>query len=79
MEAKRISLSRICYDKYTKNSYYLQVCRPLFGEYFKHSLCKIALIYSSLQNCIQHTQNGLCRTCDYDFVLNTLKCTVFLY
>lgn len=30
MEAKRISLSRICYYKYRKNPSYLQVCRPLF-------------------------------------------------
>jgi len=69
MEAKRISLSRICYYKYTENPSYLQVCRPLCGGYFRFFLWKIVLIYSSLQNCIQHTPDGLCRTCDCDFVL----------
>lgn len=33
--SKKNSLSRICYYKYTKNPYYLQVCRPLCGGYFR--------------------------------------------
>ena len=36
--SKKNSLSLICYHKYIKNPYYLQVYRLLLGRYFKHSL-----------------------------------------